>query len=371
MKITLEDIRKISDPYQVFLDSLSNHHTHRKYKSYLSAFLDEVPIECYQDILGMMPLQEPSNLAHAFLEVARKNPEYAIRIVAAFVKGRNEMIKQGHLASSTLPNHVKPIKALLDANGVALHWKSIYKMYPRTKCAANDRAYTKEELQKMILVADDISDKMIIMMFSSGGFRLESWDHFTWKDLIFFHNADCSVKGAALLVYRGDPESYWTFLTPECCNTILSYREYLKIQMGEYQQPDDPLLMTTRYNKPRRLNSLGVKRRVEKLAKKIGLRPSLPVGKKRHEVQLDHGFRKYFNTMMRRAKVSYLDKEDMLGHKVGLERHYERYREEDFERFSEYQKAIPFLTIFEEEHTSFGVDMNKNNENPITKENAF
>jgi len=38
-----------------------------------------------------------------------------------------------------------------------------------------------------------------------------------------------------------------------------------------------------------------------------------------------------------------------MGHKVGLERHYERYQEEDFERFPEYQKAIPFLTISDEE----------------------
>lgn len=53
------------------------------------------------------------------------------------------------------------------------------------------------------------------------------------------------------------------------------------------------------------------------------MRDSLPEGKKRYEVPLDHGFRKYFNTMMRRAKVNYLDKEDMMGHKVGLEKHYE------------------------------------------------
>ncbi len=53
--------------------------------------------------------------------------------------------------------------------------------------------------------------------------------------------------------------------------------------------------------------------------------------------------------MLRRAKVDYLDKEDMMGHKVGLEKHYERYQEEDFERFPEYQKAIPFLTISDTE----------------------
>jgi len=53
--------------------------------------------------------------------------------------------------------------------------------------------------------------------------------------------------------------------------------------------------------------------------------------------------------MMRRAKVNYLDKEDMMGHKIGLESSYERYEEADFERFPEYQKAIPFLTISDEE----------------------
>ena len=68
-----------------------------------------------------------------------------------------------------------------------------------------------------------------------------------------------------------------------------------------------------------------------------------------YEVKLDHGFRKYFNTMMRRAKVNYLDKEDMMGHTTGLEKNYERYNEEDFERFSEYEKAIPFLTVSDAE----------------------
>ena len=68
-------------------------------------------------------------------------------------------------------------------------------------------------------------------------------------------------------------------------------------------------------------------------------------GKNRYVVQLDHGFRKYFNTMLRRAKVDFADKEDMMGHKVALESSYEIYEEADFERFAEYPKAIPFLTI--------------------------
>jgi len=116
-----------------------------------------------------------------------------------------------------------------------------------------------------------------------------------------------------------------------------------------YPKPDDPLIKSVRYPVIRRLNQKGVRKRMDKIVHDIGLRPALTPDKKRHEVQLDHGFRKYFNTMMRRAKVDYLDKEDMMGHSVVLEKHYERYQEEDFERFREYQKAIPFLTIADEE----------------------
>lgn len=32
-----------------------------------------------------------------------------------------------------------------------------------------------------------------------------------------------------------------------------------------------------------------------------------------------------------------------------MEKHYERYNEEDFERFSEYERAIPFLTVSDAE----------------------
>ena len=105
------------------------------------------------------------------------------------------------------------------------------------------------------------------------------------------------------------------------------------------------MLYTIKFLDGRPLKSKGVRKRVEGMAKEIGMRPKLKAGQKRHEVKLDHGFRKFFNTMCRRAKVEYADKEAMMGHKVGLEKSYERYKEQDFELFGEYKKVIPFLTI--------------------------
>ena len=155
--------------------------------------------------------------------------------------------------------------------------------------------------------------------------------------------------GAALRIYRGDPESYFSFITPEACMYLDMYREKWRRDVGAYPKLGDPLLRTTVQIAVKRLNAKGVKARITNLASGVGLRPKLPAGRRRHSVPIDHGFRKYFNTMMGRAKVDYLDKEDMMGHSTGPEKHYERYCEEDFERFPEYQKAIPFLTIPEGE----------------------
>ena len=351
LKISYDEINHRNDPYQLFLDNIKSPHTARKYKNSLEVFLRSIPDQVYEKISKTN--QDVKILVKAFVSMAKKSPELTTNIIATYIKEEKKLVESNQLSSGTLENHIKPIKVLLDTNRIAIHWKSLHKLYPRKQNATEDRAYTKQELQKMLEAARDMTDKVIITVFSSGGFRLEAWNYFTWKDYITFKAKDGSFKGGSLLVYRGDPESYWTFITPEACEMLELYRQQWKSEIGDYPKPDDPPVKTVRFPVVRRLNAKGVRKRIEKIVAKIGLRPPLPAGKKRHEVQLDHGFRKYFNTMMRRAKVNYLDKEDMTGHKVGLERHYERYQEEDFERFPEYQKAISFLTISDEERLRF------------------
>lgn len=350
MEISIDRINERDDPYQLFLDSIKSPETLRKYKKALHKFLLAIPGKLYQDTLGKIPQNsDPATLSGFFIELCRKDVELATNIIATFVKGQKRLVEENKLHPNSVPNQIKPIKVLLDANRIAVHWKSIRGLLPRGRPFSEDRGYTREELQKMIEVSNDLTDKLIIEIFSSAGFRVDAWNYFTWKDIIPFKNKDGSYKGAALLVYRVDPESYWTFITPEACKTLELYKEKWKSEIGSYPKPDNPLVKTVKNPIVRRLNSNGIKKRIDRLAREIGLRSQLPIGKKRYEVPLDHGFRKYFNTMMRRAKVNYLDKEDMMGHQVGLEKHYERYQEEDFERFPEYQKAIPFLTISDKE----------------------
>jgi len=251
----------------------------------------------------------------------------------------------------TLPNHIKPIKTLLDSNDIVLNWKNLNRLLPRPQIT-DDRAYAREEIQRMLEASPTITDKLIIILFSACGFRVEAWDYFTWKDVEIFRNDEGELLGGSLLIYRGDPESYTTYFTPEAARYLEQYKEVWKGDIGSYPKPDDPLIKTVRFRTVRRLNYKGIKNRVGKIVSKIGLRPPLQLGMRRHEIALDHGFRKFFNTMLRMAKVDFLDKEDMMGHKIGLEKHYERYKDSS-ERFPEYQKAIPFLTISDTERVKF------------------
>ena len=347
MKLEINDVQGTS--YQNFVDSIRDKETFRKYNSYLKLFLDLIPNEMYKQYLQHEPQsREIQDLASAFTEIAQKDVKNAKDIIQAYTRNLKEEIDNNKLSPATVKNRLKPIKALMKSNDIEMSWYLVDKSLPKPG-KSQDRSYQKEELQSMINIATDLTDKVIIVLFSSGGFRVESWNYFTWDDIVYFYNKDGSFKGGALRVYREDIEEYWCFITPEACRYLILYREEWKSRFFRYPEKKEPLLISLRHNKPVRLGLSGVKSRMTNIVESIGLRPKLEDGKQRHEIMIDHGFRKYFATMLRRAKVNYLDKEDMMGHKIGLEKHYERYQEEDFERFPEYQKAIPFLTISDEE----------------------
>lgn len=350
MELSIADIE--GSVYQNFIDYIRNPGTFKNYSADIKKFLNAIPIDIYEN--NQIPLKDDSieSKAEAFVTLSKKDISVVKSIIKAYVR---ELIQRSEssdpknrIGANRINNLIKPIKALCAANEVDISWKLVDKKIPKPG-KSEDRAYTREEIQKMMIKATDITDKIIVCMFSSAGFRLEGWNFFIWKDLTFFKNKDGSFKGAALCVYRGDIEQYWTFITPETCKYLMLYRESWKKRFGNYPRYDDPLIVSNRIGLPTRLGYSGVQSRMRELVMSIGLRPPLKNGKRRHKVQLDHGFRKYFNTMCRRAKVNGLDKEDMMGHVNGLEKHYERYEEFDFERFPEYQKAIPFLTISDEE----------------------
>jgi len=351
MELSLETISEDGFPYQKYLDGIKNKGTRMHYNKSLHLFLKEIPDHIYEKLLDSHPDPTDESRAEFFVRFTRKHPKMGSNIIAEWIKIQKSRAELNEISPNTVPNYVKPIKVLLDQNDIPILWKKLYNMYPREiKC--KDRAYTTTEIQNMLEVCPHIVDKVIITMHASAGFRLEAWDYFTWSDVVIFKNKDSKIQGGALRIYHGDPEEYWTHLTPEACNFIELYRLSWTELVGAAPKQTDPLIRSPKYLSLTRLNQKGVRKRVDEIVKDIGLRPQLTGGKKRHEVKLIHGFRKFFNTMLRRAKVDFADKEKLMGHKIGLEDSYERYVEADFELFPEYQKAIPFLTISNEERAT-------------------
>ena len=319
----------------------------------MDTFLELIPYDIFKRYLNYEPLRTNKDLAAAFTELASTNVKIAKAVIGAYVREMKAENEKGNLMPATMKNRLKPIKKLLKANDVEISWYLVDKSLPKIG-KSKDRAYTRLELQNMITKAIDITDKVIITSASSGGFRVEAWNYFTWGDLVIFYNDDGTPKGGALRVYHGDIEEYWTHITPEACSYFLLYRETWKARFMNYPKPTDPLLAQVRKSRITRLGLSGVKARVTTMATAIGLRPPLENGKRRHEVMIDHGMRKYQNTMFRRAKVDFADKEEIQGRGAGgQEGSYGRYVEADFERFPEYQKAIPFLTISDDERNKF------------------
>ena len=367
---SLEELGDIT-PFENYTTAIRAIVTRKKYAGQLEMFLNpNYDWNKIQQKRELLPEKEFATMVNDFVSMIRADPNAGKNKIKRYVMNLKKQLDEKTLNPNTARNRLKPIKTLLRANEIDFSWYLIDRMMPR-ETKSGDRAYTRVEIQKMIIHCEDITDKVIIIGFSCAGFRLEAWDYFTWSDVVFFRNEDNSYKGGALRVYHGDVEEYWTHITPEFCNLLDLYRVYWKSKFFAEPLPSDPLLAQERLPYPARLKQGGVSRRVKKVVEHLGLREKMIPDKKRYEVQLDHGFRKYFNTMLRRAKVDFADKEDMMGHKVALESSYERYEEADFERFAEYQKAIPFLTIDDSarktEEIATLVNKNKDNERLIER----
>ena len=96
-------------------------------------------------------------------------------------------------------------------------------------------------------------------------------------------------------------------------------------------------------HEPIKLQSIGIRRLVERALWAQGIRTELEFGKRRHEFQTDHGFRKWYKTQCEIAGMKPINIEKLMGHSVGISDSY--YRATENELLDDYSKAVPALTI--------------------------
>lgn len=191
------------DPMKVFMYALKAPESRRQYPKRFKVFLD------FLGITGNLDTQ-----AKNFLSEAGANPIWAQDSIIRFIMFQIERAKGGEIAESTISNYYKATKLFCEMNELSVNWKKIARGIPKGRRAANDRIPTLEEIHKLLEYPDRRIKPIVTIMIASG-IRIGAWDTFQWKHITPFRNDNGELIAAKLLVYPGDQEEYYSFITPE------------------------------------------------------------------------------------------------------------------------------------------------------------
>ncbi|HKU49427.1 MAG TPA: site-specific integrase, partial [Nitrososphaera sp.] len=169
--------------------------------------------------------------------------------------------------------------------------------------AVRDRAYTVEEIQKMLQYAD-YRTRVVILLMCSSGMRLGAIPELRVRHLQ-------EVKGQpiyAITVYERTHDEYTTYCSPECKAAIDGYFDYRR-RAGEIINPESPLLREQfdgsdkfKVLNPQVLGRETVSSLIKIVAYKAGLRKKSTNRFERKETMLNHGMRKLFFRACGKAK---------------------------------------------------------------------
>jgi integrase len=257
-------------------------------------------------------------------------------------------MKARQLSTISMKMHLCAIKCFYEMNDIEnIKWKKLFRFRGEDTMTNEDRAYTHEEIQKMLTTAD-LRLKAVILLMCSSGMRIGALPTLSVGHL---NAVTCTYR---VSVYSKTSSKYITFITPEARKAIDDYIAFRE-RCGERITPDSPLFRNefdTDFIEDARKNikacsNTTLRISVDKNLITCGLKTVDHVnrqGKNRKPVQATHGFRKFFRTQLLLAKVDHDVRELLMGHsKHKLELVYTRLTEA--EMYEEYSKAIDLLTI--------------------------
>jgi len=161
----------------------------RQYPRRFKVFLDFLKLE------GTMNEQ-----AKQFLLNTKISPQWTEEKFMDFVSFQIERVSRGEITESTIKNYYKPTKLFCEMNGCAqlVNWKMITRGLPGGRQAANDRAPSIEEIQRIIEYPDRRIKPIVYTMVSSG-IRIGAWDYLRWKHISPTTNDKDEVIAAKVL----------------------------------------------------------------------------------------------------------------------------------------------------------------------------
>lgn len=337
----------LSNAYKMFVFSIRSEVTRKYYERRLRHFFNHINF----DVENGKNMETRCN---NFSTKGKNDTNWAIEQVITFLHFQKERVHKGEIAASTLRNFIKAIKLFCDSCDLNIPWKKLMKGLPRAIQAANDRAPTLEEIQKLIEYPDRRIKPIVYTMVSSG-IRLGAWDYLKWKHVIpIVNHNEKTIVAAKLKVYEGDVEEYFSFITPEAYKALKDWMEF-RASYGENINGESWLMrdlwQTTNVSYgarwglatvPKKIKNTGIKRMLERALWDQGIRNKLKDGTKRHEFKAAPGFRKFYKSRAEQA-MRPINVEITMGHNIGISDCY--YRPTEKEILDDYLKAVDLLTI--------------------------
>ena len=235
---------------------------------------------------------------------------------------------------NTIPSRFQGIRHFCIMNRQNPNWDIIRRMFPQKQKPPSLRPYTTDDVRDMLRSAS-IRDKALVHFMASTGARIGVFDH----AMNICHLRKMPRSCSAIRLYAGEVEEYWGFLTPQATRALATYHHHRETA-GEELVDDSPIFSTS--GTGRQLGWSGARSAIYRLVTKSGIVRSKQGD--RYDVQIDHGFRKRFNTVLKLDNsVNYNVAEKLMGHKNGLDGTYFVPTLE--EMFAEFQKVVPALKV--------------------------
>jgi integrase len=316
---------------QIWLEGYNSPHTKKAYKIHLSLFCKYHNTD--PDFLVQLKSEQIKTMVIDYIIHLKK-----------VAKQTSEKQKPGELSVNSIKTYLAGIQSFLESNDIVLNWKKIAKYYPE-QVTNNLRAYTKEEISKLLSIGD-LRDRCIILLMASTGIRVGAIKSLRLKHLTRLQQHESNI-GLVSIYPESKDHRYNALVTHECMASIDEYINYRRKQHEKINEESyiirDKFATFSKYtNRPKPLNEETINKQMKFLLRKAGL----PF----EQLQPDHSFRKFFNTCLMNSDVAYSFKELLMGHSVKLDDvYYDKDNETSRQKIIvEYMKAVDALTINEE-----------------------
>ena len=311
----------------LFKNSIHSEETYRVYKYELDRFITYFKLRNYNSLASMDDKMLQIMIEDYVMEKKSKN-----------------------LVRSTIRTSLSALELFCDTNDLMLNWKKTRRLLPPQKKKSGRKAYTTEQVRKILEFTPDLRNKAIIHFVAASGVRIGALPELQIRSVDDMPG-DCK----SIIIYEGEKEEYVTFLTPEASKVL---DEYLtrRHKDGEFLKPESPLFRTKyaiAIAKARPLKKISFQGMIDRALRRSGLR----FGRDgtRRDIQLDHGFRKRWNTIIKSTDgMKMIHAEKMFSHStpsIPLDETYTDFSKKSL--FEEYKKAISELTIDDSERLRF------------------